>query len=61
MVFCVTRKSTVSTAKLLASWWWTKGARERQWAGPTFRLVVQDSDLKGDSRSLAITYMCALT
>ncbi|KAI4170407.1 MAG: hypothetical protein LQ343_005029 [Gyalolechia ehrenbergii] len=46
MVFCVTRKSTVSTAKLLASWWWTKGARERQWAGPTFRLVVQDSDLK---------------
>ncbi|KAI4195106.1 MAG: hypothetical protein LQ346_003530 [Caloplaca aetnensis] len=46
MVFCITRKSTVSTAKLLADWWASKGARERQWAGPTFRLVAQDSDLK---------------
>ncbi|KAL8939030.1 MAG: hypothetical protein Q9216_003579 [Gyalolechia sp. 2 TL-2023] len=46
MVFCVTRKSTVSTAKLLANWWLTKGARDRQWAGPTFRLILQDSDLK---------------
>ncbi|KAL8901398.1 MAG: hypothetical protein Q9207_005230 [Kuettlingeria erythrocarpa] len=46
MVFCITRKSTVSTAKLLANWWASKGARERQWAGPTFRLVAQDSDLK---------------
>ncbi|KAL9027264.1 MAG: hypothetical protein Q9196_004190 [Gyalolechia fulgens] len=46
MVFCVTRKSTVSTAKLLANWWLSKGARERQWAGPTFRLVARDPDLK---------------
>ncbi|KAL8829578.1 MAG: hypothetical protein Q9170_006107 [Blastenia crenularia] len=46
MVFCITRKSTVSTAKLLAEWWSTKSPRERQWAGPTFRLTVQDSDLK---------------
>ncbi|KAL8734656.1 MAG: hypothetical protein Q9166_001312 [cf. Caloplaca sp. 2 TL-2023] len=47
MVFCVTRKSTVSTAKLLANWWTTKGVRDRQWAGPTFKLVAQDPDLKG--------------
>ncbi|KAL8962689.1 MAG: hypothetical protein Q9193_000938 [Seirophora villosa] len=46
MVFCITRKSTVSTAKLLANWWATKGPRERLWAGPTFRLAAQDSDLK---------------
>ncbi|KAI4104557.1 MAG: hypothetical protein LQ339_003860 [Xanthoria mediterranea] len=46
MVFCVTRKATVSTAKLLADWWTTKSARERQWAGPTFKLVPQDPDLK---------------
>ncbi|KAL8851700.1 MAG: hypothetical protein Q9221_003431 [Calogaya cf. arnoldii] len=46
MVFCITRKATVSTAKLLANWWTTKSARERQWAGPTFKLVAQDPDLK---------------
>ncbi|KAI4110401.1 MAG: hypothetical protein LQ345_006992 [Seirophora villosa] len=46
MVFCITRKSTVSTAKLLANWWATKGPRERQWAGPTFKLAARDSDLK---------------
>ncbi|KAL8917100.1 MAG: hypothetical protein Q9208_008139 [Pyrenodesmia sp. 3 TL-2023] len=46
MIFCITRKSTVSTAKLLANWWASRSARERQWAGPTFRLVAQDSDLK---------------
>ncbi|KAL8699694.1 MAG: hypothetical protein Q9201_005856 [Fulgogasparrea decipioides] len=46
MVFCITRKSAVSTAKLLANWWAIKGPRERQWAGPTFRLVAHDPDLK---------------
>ncbi|KAL8971707.1 MAG: hypothetical protein Q9197_003139 [Variospora fuerteventurae] len=46
MVFCITRKSTVSTAKLLANWWATRGPRERQWAGPTYRLAAQDSELK---------------
>ncbi|KAI4288399.1 MAG: hypothetical protein L6R35_002340 [Caloplaca aegaea] len=46
MVFCITRKSTVSTAKLLANWWATRGPRERQWAGPTCRLAAQDSELK---------------
>lgn len=54
MVFCITRKSTVSTAKLLANWWSTKGARERQWAGPTFKLAAQDPELKG----MAPTFDC---
>ncbi|KAL8674416.1 MAG: hypothetical protein Q9168_001208 [Polycauliona sp. 1 TL-2023] len=46
MVFCITRKAATSTAKLLANWWTIKSARERQWAGPTFKLVAQDPDLK---------------
>ncbi|KAL8695129.1 MAG: hypothetical protein Q9218_000297 [Villophora microphyllina] len=46
MIFCITRKSTVSTAKLLANWWAMKGPRERYWSGPTFRLIAQDPDLK---------------
>ncbi|KAL8710415.1 MAG: hypothetical protein Q9220_005016 [cf. Caloplaca sp. 1 TL-2023] len=46
MIFCVTRNATISTAKQLANWWSTKRATERQWAAPTFRLAVQDSDLK---------------
>ncbi|KAL8928943.1 MAG: hypothetical protein Q9172_000695 [Xanthocarpia lactea] len=46
MVFCITRKATVNTAKLLANWWTSKSVRERQWTGPTFRLVAQDPDLK---------------
>lgn len=54
MVFCMTRKSAVSTAKLLANWWTTKGPRERQWAGPTFRLVAQDPDLKGIVQPLIV-------
>lgn len=47
MIFCMTRKSATNTAKLLSNWWSTKTARDRQWAGPTFRLVAQDPDLKG--------------
>lgn len=46
MVFCITRKSTVSTAKLLANLWASKGPRDRYWEGPTRRLNVQDPELK---------------
>ncbi|KAI4178367.1 MAG: hypothetical protein L6R41_008418 [Letrouitia leprolyta] len=55
MVFCATRKSTVSTAKLLTNWWLTTGPQERQWAGPTFRLAVQDADLK-DSLTAGVAF-----
>ncbi|KAL8888722.1 MAG: hypothetical protein Q9215_003906 [Flavoplaca cf. flavocitrina] len=55
MVFCITRKATVSTAKLLANWWTIKSARERQWAGPTFKLVAQDPDLK-ETLSAAVAF-----
>ena len=46
MVFCSTRKSATDTAKLLANVWASKGRRDRYWAGPTQRIVVQDPELK---------------
>ncbi|KAL8765822.1 MAG: hypothetical protein Q9209_007226 [Squamulea sp. 1 TL-2023] len=46
MVFCITRKAAISTAKLLANLWSTKGAKERHWAGPKFKLVAQDPELQ---------------
>lgn len=49
MIFCMTRKSTVATAKTLANLWATKGPRDRHWPGPTHRINVQDPDLIGES------------
>lgn len=46
MVFCITRNSTVNTAKLLANVWASKGPRDRYWEGPTQRIAVQDPELK---------------
>lgn len=47
MVFCCTRKSTQSTAKLLAKWWSDARPRDRQWPGPTQVARVQDPELQG--------------
>lgn len=49
MIFCMTRKSTVATAKLLANVWITENPRDRQWPRPSERIVAQDSDLKSMS------------
>ena len=46
MVFCITRKSAVNTAKLLAKVWASERSRDRCWEGPTRRLTVQDPELK---------------
>ena len=46
MVFCISRKSTISTAKLLAKLWDSKNPRDRYWEGPTQKIVVQDPDLR---------------
>lgn len=46
MVFCMTRNSTVSTAKLLANIWASRSPRDRHWEGPTHRIVVRDPELK---------------
>ncbi|KAL9104182.1 MAG: hypothetical protein Q9163_000834 [Psora crenata] len=46
MIFCITRRSTVSTAKLLADLWIAKSARQRCWEGPTQRIMVDDLELR---------------
>ena len=46
MVFCITRKSTINTAKLLARIWAGSGSRKRYWEGPLQRVDVQDLDLQ---------------
>lgn len=45
MVFCITRNSTINTAKLLAKVWTEKAPRDRYWEGPTQRIIVQDPEL----------------
>lgn len=46
MVFCITRKSAVNTAKLLANVWAGERLGDRHWEGPTQRLTVQDPELR---------------
>ncbi|EMC98517.1 hypothetical protein BAUCODRAFT_67333, partial [Baudoinia panamericana UAMH 10762] len=55
MVFCFTRASSVETAKLLASWWATKGPKERLWSAPRSRLVVSNRDLR-DTISAGVAF-----
>ena len=47
MIFCITRKSAQSTAKLLANLWTSKDPGGRQWPGPTQRIVASDPELTG--------------
>ena len=47
MIFCFTRKSCISTAKLLSNLWATKSPKDQLWPGPAFQIVVQDPELKG--------------
>ncbi|KAL6717498.1 ATP-dependent DNA helicase MER3 [Lecanora helva] len=46
MVFCMTRNSTISTAKLLANVWASKTPRDRFWEPPTQRFATGDPDLR---------------
>jgi hypothetical protein len=45
MVFCSTRKNTVSTAKLLTNWWTSSNANARYWNSPGSLLQLLDDDL----------------
>ena len=44
MIFCFTRKSTIATAKMLASWW--SSSRPRYWNAPSVSLDLQDQELR---------------
>lgn len=46
MIFCITRNATVTTAKLLANLWATKGARDRPWPGPRQKIAAKDPELR---------------
>lgn len=51
MIFCITRKSTIETAKLLATLWTTGDPRDRHWPGPRSgrRIAVKDPELRSIS------------
>ncbi|KAL6713023.1 ATP-dependent DNA helicase MER3 [Lecanora helva] len=46
MLFCMTRNSTVSTAKLLANVWASKAPRDRCWEPPSQKFVTGDLELR---------------
>ena len=51
MIFCITRKSTIETSKLLAALWTTGDPRSRPWPGPSpgQSIAVRDSELRSIS------------
>ena len=51
MIFCITRRSTIETAKLLAALWTTGDPRSRHWLGPRpgQSIAVRDSELRSVS------------
>ncbi|USP81700.1 ATP-dependent DNA helicase MER3 [Curvularia clavata] len=46
MVFCATRKSTASTAKLIASWWASNTGSDRFWVAPSKSIPVLNKELR---------------
>ncbi|MCJ1472198.1 Sec63 [Lambiella insularis] len=46
MVFCCTRKSTMTTAKALAALWTKKGPHKRHWPTPSKTATVSDQELQ---------------
>jgi ATP-dependent DNA helicase HFM1/MER3 len=46
MIFCCTRKSTISTAKFLARWWASCSPQDRYWSAPTKPLYLQERQLQ---------------
>lgn len=58
MIFCITRKSTIETAKLLTTLWTTGDPRDRHWPGPRpgRKIAVRDSELRSN-----LIVFCAFT
>jgi ATP-dependent DNA helicase HFM1/MER3 len=46
MIFCATRKSCITTAKLVADWWRTRNGHDLLWNNPSQPLNVQDKELR---------------
>jgi ATP-dependent DNA helicase HFM1/MER3 len=47
MVFCATRNSTLSTARLIASWWASSPGNDRFWTAPSKPTRLHNKDLQG--------------
>lgn len=47
MVFCLTQKACISTAKLLANWWSSNSPADRLWGAPLQIPIIEDKDLRG--------------
>ena len=46
MIFCMTRKSTITTAKLLADHWKDRGVQDRPWPHANLGSTIEDLDLR---------------
>lgn len=46
MIFCMTRKSTIATAKLLADYWKGRGVQDRPWPHANLGIIIEDVDLR---------------
>lgn len=46
MIFCFTRNSTITTAKLLANWWIAKHPKDRAWRPPSKIPSFQNKELR---------------
>ncbi|KAH8730738.1 nucleotide-sugar transporter-domain-containing protein [Phaeosphaeriaceae sp. PMI808] len=46
MIFCATRASCVSTAKLVANWWTSTAEADRKWNTPTRVISLRNKDLR---------------
>lgn len=53
MIFCMTRKSTIVTAKLLVNFSRDRGAHDRSWPHPDFRMTLEDLDLRSSYNLLS--------
>ncbi|KAI9806094.1 MAG: Sec63 [Piccolia ochrophora] len=51
MVFCCTRNSSISTAKILSKMWATAAPRDRHWPSPSQALTFQDDELCACTKS----------
>lgn len=55
IVFCATRNSCVSTAKLIARWWTSKPSIDRMWRPPPKDVPVMNKDLR-DTMSSGVAF-----
>ncbi|KAI9741343.1 MAG: Sec63 [Cirrosporium novae-zelandiae] len=61
MIFCCTRNSCISTAKLLANFWASARPQDRCWNAPGGQMIIENSDLRGTVTSGVAFHHAGLT